>query len=134
MKIRSRAYTEAVTGRWNPLITGRLRLAFACVSILLIGAAAGCSGSSAPPGPGATSPAGGQPAWGAAAHLSHSQAGEDPASLSCPSARFCMAVVESGHAAVYDGTKWSQPIALSSSAGEPDSVSCPTVSFCMASH
>jgi hypothetical protein len=43
-----------------------------------------------------------------------------------------MAVLESGYAAVYDGTKWSQPTGLSSAAGEPDSVSCPTVSFCMA--
>ena len=128
-------------GRWNPLITGRLRLAFACVSILLIGAATGCSGSSAPPGPGASSPAGGQPAtsrssaapgWGAAAHLDHSQAGEPPTSVSCSSASFCMAVLESGYAAVYDGTESSRPSGLSSSAGEPGSVSCPTVSFCMA--
>ena len=72
-------YTEAV-------ITGRLRLAFACVSILLIGAATGCSGSPAPAGPGASSPAGGQPAsaqssaapaWGAATHLDRSQGGEE---------------------------------------------------------
>ena len=130
-------------GRWNPLITGRLRLAFAGVSILLIGAATGCSGSSAPPGPGANSPAGGQPAtaqsgaapaWGAAAHLDHSQGGEDPTSVSCPSASFCVAVLGSGYAAMYDGTTWSPPTKLSSSssAGEPDSVSCPTVSFCMA--
>src|SRR5580704_15042242 len=141
-------YTEAVIGRWNPLITGRLRLAFACVSILLIGAATGCSGSPAPPGPGASSPAGGQPAsaqssaqsgaqsgaapaWGAATHLDRSQGGEDPTSVSCPSASFCMAVLGSGYAATFDGTTWSQP-GLSSSAGQPDSVSCPTVSFCMA--
>jgi hypothetical protein len=43
-----------------------------------------------------------------------------------------MAVLESGYAAVYDGTTWSRPTGLSSAAGEPDSVSCPTVSFCMA--
>jgi hypothetical protein len=131
--------TKSLTKR--PHITGRLRLAFACVSILLIGAATGCSGSSAPPEPGATSPAGGQPAtsqssaapaWGAATHLNHSQGGEDPTSVSCPSARFCMAVLVSGYAAIYNGTTWSQPTRLSSSAGEPDSVSCPTVSFCMA--
>src|SRR5580693_7858306 len=136
-------YTEAVIGRWNPLITGRLRLAFACVSILLIGAATGCSGSSAPSaGPGANSTAGGQPAsaqssaapaWGAATHLDHSHGGEDPTSVSCPSASFCMAVLGSGYAARYDGTTWSQPTKLSSSssAGEPDSVSCPTIRFCM---
>jgi hypothetical protein len=126
----------------RPHITGRLGLAVACVSILLIGAATGCSGSSsAPPESGADSPAGGQPAtsqssavpaWGAATHLDYSQGGEDPTSVSCPSARFCMAVLESGYAAMYDGTMWSQPTGLSSSAGEPDSVSCPTVSFCMA--
>jgi hypothetical protein len=120
----------------------KLRLAFACVSILLIGAATGCSGSSsAPPEPGAKSPAGGQPAtsrssaapaWGAATHLDHSQGGEDPTSVSCPSASFCMAVLGSGHAAMYDGTTWSQPTGLSSSFGQPDSVSCPTVAFCMA--
>jgi hypothetical protein len=120
---------------------GRIRLAFACVSILPIGAATGCSGSSAPSEPGANSPAGGQPAtaqssaapaWGAAAHLDYSQGGEDPTSVSCPSASFCMAVLGSGYAARYDGTTWSQPTRLPSGAGEPDSVSCPTVSFCMA--
>jgi hypothetical protein len=43
-----------------------------------------------------------------------------------------MAVLVSGYAATYDGTTWSQPTLLSSSAGEPDSVSCPTVTFCLA--
>jgi hypothetical protein len=43
-----------------------------------------------------------------------------------------MAVLGSGYAARYDGTVWSQPARLSSSAGQPDSVSCPTVSFCLA--
>jgi hypothetical protein len=43
-----------------------------------------------------------------------------------------MAVLQSGYAARYDGTTWSQPIGLSSSIGEPDSVSCPTESFCLA--
>jgi hypothetical protein len=43
-----------------------------------------------------------------------------------------MAVLVSGYAAMYDGTAWSRPVRLSSSAGEPDSVSCPTVRFCMA--
>jgi hypothetical protein len=139
------ACRASLTGRSpspRPHITVRLGLAFACVSILLIGAATGCTGSSsAPPESGAVSPAGGQPAtsqssvvpaWGAATHLDHSQGGEDPTSVSCPSARFCLAVLQSGYAAIYDGTKWSQPARASSSAGEPDSVSCPTVSFCMA--
>jgi len=120
----------------------KLRLAFACVSILLIGAATGCTGSSsAPPKPGANSLAGGPPAtsqsssapaWGAARHLDHSQGSEDVTSVSCPSASFCMAVLGSGYAAMYDGTTWSQPTGLSSSLGQPDSVSCPTVAFCMA--
>jgi hypothetical protein len=43
-----------------------------------------------------------------------------------------MAVLVSGYAATYDGTGWSQPARLPSSAGEPDSVSCPTASFCLA--
>ena len=43
-----------------------------------------------------------------------------------------MAVLESGYAATYNGTAWSRPARLASSAGEPDSVSCPTVSFCLA--
>jgi hypothetical protein len=43
-----------------------------------------------------------------------------------------MAVLQSGYAARYDGTTWSQPTGLTSSGGEPDSVSCPTVRFCMA--
>jgi hypothetical protein len=126
----------------RPHTIGRLGLAFACVFILLIGAATGCSGpSSAPPEPGAGSPAGGQPAtsqssavptWGAATHLDYSQGGEDPTSVACPSASFCMAVLGSGYAARYDGTTWSRPTGLSSSAGEPDSVSCPTSKFCAA--
>ena len=43
-----------------------------------------------------------------------------------------MAVLVSGYAAMYDGTTWSQPAGLPTSAGEPDSVSCPTSSFCAA--
>jgi hypothetical protein len=117
-------------------ITGRLRLACACAAILLTGAATGCTGSSAPPGPSASSPhegqAGAAPGWGAATHLDHSQASEDPTSVSCPSASFCMAVLGSGYAARYDGTTWRQPALLTSDGGEPDSVSCPTVRFCMA--
>jgi hypothetical protein len=97
----------------------KIRLAFfACVSILLMGAATGCSGSS--------------PAWGAATHLDRSIGGEDTTSVSCPSASFCMAVLGSGYAAMYNGTTWSRPTGLSSPAGQPDSVSCPTVAFCMA--
>ena len=125
-----------------PRITGRLRLASACVFILLAGAATGCDGSSsAPPKPAANSHAGGQsataqsrsaPGWGAAAHLDRSQGVEVPTLVSCPSASFCMAVLGSGYAAMYDGTTWSQPTRLSSSFGQPDSVSCPTVSFCIA--
>ena len=96
--------------------------ASACVFILLVGAATGCGvpQSSA------------APTWGAATHLDHGQGGEDLTSVSCPSASFCMAVLGSGYAAVYDGTTWRRPTGPFSSAGEPDSVSCPTVSFCMA--
>jgi hypothetical protein len=43
-----------------------------------------------------------------------------------------MAVLVSGYAAMYDGTGWSRPAGLSSSAGEPDSVSCPSPTFCAA--
>src|SRR5271168_3250892 len=105
-------------------ITSRLRLACACVAVLLTGAAAGCTGSSAPPGPEAssqpaTSQAGAAPGWGAATHLDHSQASEDPTSVSCPSASFCMAVLQSGYAARYDGTTWSPPTGLTSAGGEP---------------
>jgi hypothetical protein len=137
-----RAALTGTSATRAPRITGRLWLAVACVSVLLIGAATGCSGSSsAPPEPGADSSAAGEPAapqssaaptWGAAIHLDYIRGGEDPTSVSCPSASFCMAVLGSGYAAVYDGTTWSRPSLLSSSGGEPDSVSCPTVSFCMA--
>jgi hypothetical protein len=119
-------------------LTRRLRLACACAAVLLTG----CTGASAPPGPGASShPVSSQPAtttagaasgWGAATHLDHSQASEDPTAVSCPSASFCMAVLQSGYAASYDGTTWSQPTGLTSAGGEPDSVSCPTVRFCLA--
>lgn len=110
------------------------------MAVLLTGAATGCGGSSAPPRPQTSSPAGASPvstapAWGAPTPLDHSQASENPTSVSCPSASFCMAVLESGYAATYDGTTWSRPARLPSSAGElgePDSVSCPTARFCMA--
>ena len=121
---------------------GKARLALACVSILLAGAAAGCTGPSpAPHQPGAGSMAGGQPAtvqsgaapgWGAAANLDFNREVEDPTSVSCPSASFCVAVLGSGYAAVYNGTAWSRPARLSSAVGQPDSVSCPTASFCLA--
>jgi hypothetical protein len=126
----------------RPHITGRLGLAFACVSILLMGAATGCSGgSSSAPESGVGSTQGGQPVTsqsraapvrGAATNLDYGQGVEDPTAVSCPSTSFCMAVLESGYAATYDGTAWSRPTRLSSPMGEPDSVSCPTASFCMA--
>src|SRR6185437_4341052 len=130
----------------RPRIGVRLRRALACASMLLIGAATGCTGSApgpSQPSPGspasghpATAPATAQssagPAWGAATHLGYSQGSEDPTAVSCPSASFCMAVLQSGYAAIYDGARWSKPAVLSSSVGEPDSVSCPTVTFCMA--
>src|SRR6185437_8032718 len=127
----------------RPHSTGRLRLAFGGICVLLmVVAATGCSGSSAaPPAPGASSPADGQPAashtstapaWGTAAHIDDSHGGEVVTSVSCPTVRFCMAVLGSGYAARYDGTAWSQPARLPSSTGQPDSVSCPAVSFCMA--
>src|SRR5579871_2409011 len=124
--------------------TRRISTMVACVSILLTAAATGCSGSPPPPGPAASTPPatappataqpGAVPAWGAPTHLDHSQASENPTSVSCPSASFCMAVLQSGYAARYDGTTWSQPTRLPSAAtlGEPDSVSCPTVRFCLA--
>src|SRR5580692_3605399 len=94
-----------------------------------MGGATGCSsGSSSAPESGQSSAA---PAQGAATNLDYSHGVEDPTSVSCPSPSFCMAVLESGYAATYDGTRWSRPTRLSSSAGEPDSVSCPTVSFCL---
>jgi hypothetical protein len=94
-----------------------VRARLTCVWILLMGAAIGCSAAPAP---------------GAATNLDYGYGVEDPTAVSCPSARFCVAVLESGYAATYDGTTWSRPGPLSSSAGEPDSVSCPTVSFCLA--
>ena len=100
----------------------RAGLAFACLTILLVGAATGCSSGSLSPAP----------ARGAATNLDYGHGVEDPTSVSCPSARFCVAVLESGYAATYDAAGWSRPAPLSSSAGEPDSVSCPTVSFCLA--
>jgi hypothetical protein len=101
----------------------RVRLGLACISILLAGATTGCSGSS---------PAPHQPGWGAAANLNDNQEVEDPTSVSCPSASFCVAVLASGFAAVYNGTTWSRPVTLSSAAGQPGSVSCPSTRFCLA--
>ena len=113
----------------------------ACAFVLLTGAAIGCDGSSpAAPSTAAqsstaqssTAQSSTGPAWGAAAHLDHSQASEDTVSVSCPSASFCMAVLGSGYAAMYNGTTWSRPATLSSSAGQPDSVSCRSARFCVA--
>jgi hypothetical protein len=118
----------------RPRVVRRLPLALAGIVVLLAGAATGCAG---PHGrPAATVPAAQAPApapgWRAAAHLDYSAGGEDPTSVSCPSARFCMAVLASGYAARYDGTRWSRPIRLPAAVSEPDSVSCPAASFCMA--
>ena len=108
-----------------------LRLAFGCLSVLLAGAATGCSGGPRPApesgaGPSAVT------APGAATNLDFGYGVEDPTSVSCASVSFCMAVLQSGYAAIYNGTSWSRPTRLSSSAGQPDSVSCPTISFCLA--
>lgn len=45
-----------------------------------------------------------------------------------------MAVLGSGYAATYDGTRWSKPVRLpaAAAAGQPDSVSCPSAGFCLA--
>ena len=82
--------------------------------------------------PPAAGPSGATPAWGAATHLDYNHGAENPTSVSCAAATFCMAVLGSGYAARYDGTRWSRPARLSSSAGQPDSVSCPTIRFCLA--
>ena len=113
---------------------GALAAAVVAVVILALSACTGAapaSSGSTPSEPGTSSPAGGRPAtaqssvasaWGAARHLDYSQGGEDVTSVSCPSASFCMAVLGSGYAAMYDGSKWSRPSRLSSSTGQPDSV------------
>src|SRR5215469_17089963 len=111
------------------------------MAILLIAAAAGCTrSSSAPPAPGPSSPAGAAPAaaqsgaapgWRAPVNLNYNREVEDPTSVSCPSATFCMAVLGSGYAASYDGTTWSKPASLPSANGQPGSVSCSSASFCI---
>ncbi|HET7820466.1 MAG TPA: hypothetical protein VFL10_02990 [Ornithinibacter sp.] len=63
-----------------------------------------------------------------------------PTDVSCPTATWCMAVDQSGHALHWNGTSWSAPTVV---AAEPDdlgnhwmgfrSVSCPTTHFCLGS-
>ena len=64
-------------------------------------------------------------------------AGSSLAAVSCPSATFCAAVDDTGHALTYDGTSWSSPVQVqgligTDFGGNPVSLSCPTSSFCMA--
>src|SRR5690242_5506514 len=146
MTVTGRAPSLGTSRSLRPRIGARLRLVLACVSVPLMSALTGCTGSSpGPPQPGGGSPASGHPAtaqaatrpsagsaWGAATHLDSGHGSEEPTSVSCPSASFCMAVIASGYESRYDGTRWSQPARLSSPGVEPGSVSCPTASFCMA--
>ena len=58
------------------------------------------------------------------------------ASISCPTATFCVAIDFLGYVVTYDGTSWSKPSStdLTNFAGPPGSpeISCPSASFCMA--
>ena len=59
-------------------------------------------------------------------------------SVSCPTARFCVAVDPLGSAFVYDGSSWSGAAPIDSASAEIGSrggltsVSCPTARFCVA--
>jgi len=59
--------------------------------------------------------------------------GNEPESVSCPSADFCVAVDDAGNAITFNGSSWSSP---SNFAVEDYdhllSVSCPSASFCIA--
>jgi hypothetical protein len=126
--------------------TRQIGLALACASILLIAAATGCSGSSSAPESGASSPADGQPATaqssaapasGAATNLDYSQGVEDPTSVSCPSASFCLAVDARDSAALlFNGSTWSLAPGINdpvpSTRTGMASVSCSSPSFCAA--
>ncbi len=51
-------------------------------------------------------------------------------SVSCPTARFCMAVTKSGDASLWHAGHWSTPVTVSSH--RLVSVSCPRAGFCLA--
>jgi hypothetical protein len=52
-------------------------------------------------------------------------------SVSCPSASFCTAVDDEGHALIYNGSSWSSPSDIDTS-NRLSSVSCPSASLCTA--
>jgi hypothetical protein len=52
------------------------------------------------------------------------------ADVSCPSARFCMAIDEGGHALRWNGHRWSPPTSVGG--GGPLAVSCASASSCLA--
>ncbi len=65
------------------------------------------------------------------AHVSASRSGPSVLlSVSCPSARFCMAVDDQGHAVRFDDGAWSRPTSLQDTA--LNRVSCPSPTFCAA--
>lgn len=57
--------------------------------------------------------------------------GNELTSVSCPSARFCMAVDGAGNAFVFDGTSWSGPQPVTPGNGLLG-VSCTSATFCLA--
>ena len=56
----------------------------------------------------------------------------EPGSLSCPSARFCMAVDGYGNALEWNGRGWSAPRPVDPEGAATSSVSCSSASFCIA--
>jgi hypothetical protein len=52
------------------------------------------------------------------------------ASVSCPSATFCVAVDDVGDALTYNGTSWSAPTKIHGPGDNGQSVSCTSPTFC----
>ena len=50
--------------------------------------------------------------------------------VSCPTANFCVAVDDGGHAVVYNGTSWSAPVVIDQQ--QLNAVSCSSPQFCVA--
>ena len=55
-----------------------------------------------------------------------------PSAVTCPTARFCVAVDSYGTVLVNNGKSWSSPESIDPAGGGFTSVSCPTESFCAA--
>lgn len=69
--------------------------------------------------------------WSAPLYIAGASRTNAPATLSCATARWCMALLVDGQAARYDGRSWTTATPFDSGA-TPDALSCPDIGRCVA--